>query len=233
MENGRWYPTLVTLGDGRVLGMAGLMKRFPWGFRRTIEIYSPGLGWRKLQGAERWLPLYPRLHLLPNGRIFYSGSFNTHYTFPFTIKGFPTAILNIQNCEWTTIGPPNRSRREEGASIMLPLTPPKYVPKVLLVGGGTPGGTEATSDAEIIDLSEPNSAWRRIRPMNHPRYYVYAVILPDAQVLVIGGRRGKKKEQLPPATTRRSRNHTEEGELGAHALLRDPRAIHDPEHSEL
>ena len=45
MAKGRWYPTLVTLGDGRIVAVSGLTRRFPWMFPRQIEIYSQDLGW--------------------------------------------------------------------------------------------------------------------------------------------------------------------------------------------
>jgi hypothetical protein len=189
LRRARWYPTLVTLGDGRVVAMAGLMKRFPWLFRREIELYADGEGWRKLEGADRWLPLYPRAHLLPSGELFYAGSFNTHYTFPFVYWAFPTSLLDPVAGRWRSLGLPGRYEREEGTTVLLPLVPPDYRPRVLLVGGGRPGGRGlVVPDAEVIDLSEPRPAWRSVPPMAHPRYYVYPVILPDRRVLVAGGR---------------------------------------------
>lgn len=38
MDAGRWYPTLLTLGDGSVLTAAGFTKRFPWVFLRKLEV---------------------------------------------------------------------------------------------------------------------------------------------------------------------------------------------------
>lgn len=227
MSVGRWYPTLVTLGDGRVLCAAGLTKRFPWALLRKLEIYSPGRGWRKLDGADRWLPLYPRLHLLPNGDVFYAGSYNTHYTFPFVLWGFPTATLNVQTGQWTDIGLPRTSEREEGVTVLLPLTPPDYRAKVLLAGGGTPLGKEAVPDAEIIDLSEPKPSWRRIAPMKHARYYAYAVILPTREVLIVGGRGGEKKSHSPMPT--QAMEHIHEDEQGGQNPPQDPLAVHEAE----
>ncbi len=201
MSKGRWYPTLVSMSNGSVVTVAGLTKGFPWVFLRTVEMYSQGAGWSKLGGAERWLPLYPRLHLLPNGEIFYTGSYNTHYTFPFSLRGFPTATLNVNTRVWTTIGPPNKSEREEGTSVLLPLYPPDYRAKVLLVGGGDTGGKVALPDAEVIDVSEHNPKWRSVQPMKNARYYAYPVILPNGLVLIVGGRKGEKgmKEMsMPP-----------------------------------
>jgi hypothetical protein len=224
MAVGRWYPSLVQLGDDRVLAMAGFTKRFPWAFLRTIEVYTPATGWRTLEGAQRWLPLYPRLHLLPNGNVFYAGSYNTHYTFPFSVRGFPTAILDTASGRWRTIGPPNRSQREEGASVLLPLTPEMYRAKVLLVGGGSPRGRFAEAEAEVIDLDEQNPRWKPVQPMQHARYHAYAVLLPDQKVLVVGGRSGEKEHHHPPDTGP-SGTQLAEGSHPTH----DPRAVLDAE----
>jgi hypothetical protein len=191
MAAGRWYPTLVTLGDGSVLCAAGLTRRFPWVALRRVERFRPGRGWRTVRDAGRWLPLYPRLHLLPDGRVFYAGSYNTHYTFPFSLRAFPTAVLDPDSGSWLSLGSPGEAEREEGASVLLPFRPERdYDARVLLVGGGTPGGAEATADAETIDLGDATPSWRRVDPMRHARYYTYAVLLPDGTVLVVGGREG-------------------------------------------
>ncbi|MBI5671030.1 MAG: DUF1929 domain-containing protein [Chloroflexi bacterium] len=197
MSCGRWYPSLILLGDGRVIAVAGLTKGFPWAFLRTVEIYSPGQGWRKLHGADRWMPLYPRLHLLPDGDIFYAGSFNTHYTFPFVIQGFPTATLNVSTGTWSVIGLPNTSKREEGSTVLLPLRPPDYRARVLLIGGGTPMGKVAVADVEMIDLSDPDGrVWKPVCSMHHARYYSYPVILPDKRVFVMGGKGGDPRHHV-------------------------------------
>lgn len=192
MAAGRWYPTLVTMGDGSVLSAAGLTKGFPWIALRRIERYAPAAGWETVDGAGRWLPLYPRLHLLPDGGVFYAGSYNMHYTFPFSLKAFPSAVLDPETGAWTDYGLPNEAERQEGASLLLPFRPEEdYRPRVLLTGGGTPGGTEAVADTEVIDLGAADPTWRPTdEDMAHSRYYCYAVLLPDGTVFVAGGREG-------------------------------------------
>lgn len=192
-DAGRWYPTLVTLGDGSVVAAAGFTKYPPWVVLRRFERYTPGEGWEVLRGAGRWLPLYPRLHLLPDGSVFYAGSYNTHYTFPFTLRSFPTARLDLETREWTEYGLPGEAEREEGASVLLPLRPEEgYRARVLLAGGGTPTGEEPVADAEVMDFGETRPRWQPIDPMEHARYYAYAVLLPDGTVFVMGGRSGPK-----------------------------------------
>jgi hypothetical protein len=66
MADGRWYPTPITLGDGRVLVGAGLNKRGEP--NRQVEVFTPdaGLGaWRQLplppEAVFTQLPLYAHL----------------------------------------------------------------------------------------------------------------------------------------------------------------------------
>jgi hypothetical protein len=177
--------------DGRVVTMAGLTKYLPWLFLNKIEVYSNS-GLRVLNGANRWLLLYPRLHLLPTGEIFYAGSFNTHYTFPFSVYALTSSTLNVDTGKWTSVGNPNNVNREEGTTVLLPLEPPKYEPRLLLIAGGTPTGNDAISDVEMIDFSEMRPTYRPIQKLKHARYYVYPVLLPDKTVLVLGGKTGKK-----------------------------------------
>jgi len=72
MAHGRWYPTAITLGDGTVLAFSGLTET--GNTNTAVEIFTPGSGWSQEYVAPWTPPLYPRLHLLPNGTVFYSGS---------------------------------------------------------------------------------------------------------------------------------------------------------------
>jgi len=72
MAHGRWYPTATVLGDGRVMIFSGLEEG---GSTNTnVEFYTLGTGWSTQFGAPWTPPLYPRMNLLPNGKVFYSGS---------------------------------------------------------------------------------------------------------------------------------------------------------------
>ena len=72
MAHGRWYPTATTLSDGSVMVSSGLDEN--GATNTTIEIYKVGVGWSQPYNVGWTPPLYPRMHLLPNGTVFYSGS---------------------------------------------------------------------------------------------------------------------------------------------------------------
>ena len=110
MAHGRWYPTVTTLGDGRVMTFSGANES--GATDKAVEIYTVGSGWSVEYTASWTPPLYPRLHLLPNGKVFYSGSTTTSRLFD------PTAHT------WTNVATTNYSgTRTYGTSVLLALTP--------------------------------------------------------------------------------------------------------------
>ena len=68
--------------------------------------------------------------------------------------------------------------------MLLPLKPPNYVPRVMVLGGSA---ADAQQTAEWIDLSAANPAWEALPNLNVPRDKVNSVLLPDGRVLVVGG----------------------------------------------
>lgn len=119
MSFGRWYPTMVTLADGDVFIASGVTKLIkpvypqdPINSGRNVvqtETYDPcsGLWSQNPSTADRSLPLYPRLHLLPNGHVLYNGggqSFNP------AGEGYDQALWNIVSAydpetqTWTDLG---------------------------------------------------------------------------------------------------------------------------------
>src|SRR4029450_651618 len=74
MVDGRWYATATALADGRIMAMSGLTQS--GGTSRTIEIYDlqrAGTGWNPPTSVPFTPPLYPKLALLPGGKVFYTG----------------------------------------------------------------------------------------------------------------------------------------------------------------
>jgi hypothetical protein len=63
LAHGRWYPSVTTLGDGRIMTFSGLSET--GATNTTVEIYTVGSGWSPEYTAPFTPPLYPRMHLLP------------------------------------------------------------------------------------------------------------------------------------------------------------------------
>jgi hypothetical protein len=172
MAHGRWYPTVTTLGDGALMTFSGLDET---GATNTaVEIYTPGSGWSPEFTAPWTPPLYPRMHLLPNGTVFYSGSTTS------------SSIFDPSTHLWTTnVAQTNFSgTRTYGTSVLLPLTPANgFKPVVLIMGGGNP----ATATTEIIDLSASSPQWIFGPAMSQSRIEMNATILPNGKVVALGG----------------------------------------------
>ena len=176
MAHGRWYPTVTTLGDGRVMTFSGLDEN--GNTNTTVEIYSPSSGWSQPYSAGWTPPLYPRMHLLPDGRVIYTGS--TAQTRVFNPSSpsttWPTVVANT-NFTGT---------RNYGTSVLLPLRPSDgYKGRVMIMGGGNP----STATTEILDTSVPQLQWQWVTkaPMTQPRIQMNATILPNGKILATGG----------------------------------------------
>src|ERR1700682_2248969 len=172
MAHGRWYPTATTLGDGRILVFSGLTET--GGTNTAVELYAVGSGWSQEYGAPWTPPLYPRLHLLPNGKVFYSGSSTGSRSFDASAHTW-SAVVATTNFSGT---------RTYGTSVLLPLTPANgYAPRIMIMGGGNP----ATATTELIDLSASTPKWTFGPSMSQPRIEMNATILPSGKIIALGG----------------------------------------------
>lgn len=171
MKWGRWYPTLVTLGDGRGLATSG-------GGNSENETYAPPSGW-SVTGPQFDWPLYPHLHLLADGRIFHSGmrlggsTVQPGYLNPAT--GAYTALPGSAIPPTFDFG-----NRNQGATVLLP---PAQTQRVMLMGGGSP----SISAVHIIDTDAATPQYVAAPSMFRPRIHVNTVILPDRTVVATGG----------------------------------------------
>ncbi len=172
MANGRWYPTATVLSDGSVMVFSGFNESSTT--NQTVEIYKVSSGWSQPYEAPFTPPLYPRMHLLPNGTVFNSGPQTS------------SAIFNPATQTWT-VGVANTNysgTRTYGTSVLLPLTPANnYDPRVIIMGGGNP----ATATTEIIDMGASSPAWVYGPSMSEARIEMDAVMLPNGKVLAVNG----------------------------------------------
>ncbi len=174
MTIGRWYPTAITLPDGRALVVSGDVDCY--GCSAQIpEIYNPTTHqWTRLTSAALSLPQYPHLFVLPDGRVLLTSAFDDPVA---------TRVLDVNTQTWTVID----SRLLDAHSAAM-----------YRLGKVVKSGTSANSDPPyfasdattyVLDMNQGSPAWREVPPMAFPRSYHNLTILPDGSVLATGGTR--------------------------------------------
>ncbi|MEC4019158.1 kelch motif-containing protein [Streptomyces sp. H27-D2] len=196
MAESRWYPTLVTLEDGRVLAVSGL-DDIGQIIDGKNEIYDPKTKkWSK--GPKRYFPTYPALFLTQGGKLFYSGS-NSGYG-P-AERGRQPGLWNPRSNTFAPVpGLKDPDELETSASVLLP---PAQDQKVMVLGGGGVGESKRSSPrTAVVDLKQdlkqdPGKATGKDLG-KAPRFtdgpdlpqgtrYLNSVIMPDDTVFTSGG----------------------------------------------
>ena len=239
MNYGRWYPSLVTLPSGNLFVASGVTKLLKPMYpdrpadsgtnvkeTETFDILTGKWTWNGDNGAlaagagpafassSYSLPLYPRLHLLPDGKVYYDAGGQTFnpdgQSYDEAAWNFP-ALYDPAARAWTTIhqlpgvGTATPGFRGSGFSVALPLAPP-YTAASFLSGGGvtgvTPGSYIATDTSEVstVDTSGGQDAWSNspTGSLNNRRWYSTAIVLPDESVMAFSG--ADKDEVVAPGT---------------------------------
>jgi hypothetical protein len=180
MSDGRWYPTLITLGNGGVLAISGLNANAAMTDQnRSLEVFSSGSYWT-VEGLLSYAldTLYPRVHLLPDGRVFFVSPMNGQcMTWR---SGTPTPV-NLCSSPFVGMG------FSEYSSALLPLLPEEdYAPRILVASIPQP---------QVIDLSVASPAWANtgarslVGGLTTPPYRFNGTLtlLPTGEVLSAGG----------------------------------------------
>ncbi len=165
-------PTLVELGDGRVLAVGGAG-------RNPVHVYEKSNGWSTVPSPALNWPLYPQLTLLGGGSALYSGQ---HFGGGAGLSrgllnpdGYFTELPEVAGSSDVALG-----LREQGATVLLP---PAQDQQVMVFGGGAP----PRSEAQILDLSQFGPSVRPALPLKRGRANFNAVLLPDRTILICGG----------------------------------------------
>jgi hypothetical protein len=167
MAAGRWYPSVVTLGDGRAVAASGA--------QAANEAYAPATNWTPV-AATTFLPLYPHLILMADGRLFYSGGQLGQATVE------PRLISPDSGAETVVPGLRDNGHRDQSCTVLLP---PAQDQRVMILGGG-PGTSTATVD--IADLGARSmGSYGPAANLHEARTLHNTVILPDRTVFVSGG----------------------------------------------
>ena len=182
MNEARWYPTLTTLSDGKILSVSGLddIGQLVPG---KNEIYDPKTKTWKYTGAKKQFPTYPALFLTRNGKIFYSGS-NSGYG-PDDVGRDP-GIWDLNTNKFTKVpGLSDPKLMETSGTVLLP---PAQDEKYMVIGGGGVGESKLSSNkTRLIDLKAENPHFVDGPELEKGTRYPESSILPDDTVLVSGG----------------------------------------------
>jgi galactose oxidase-like protein len=157
MKHGRWYPTPVVMPDGRVAIFSGCSKPYA-GVAQAEVVGAPKFEPAVIAGADRSLFIYPGMHLVPGGRVFYVPTAWRYSPATYTGKEadlqklgpelrtesfrFTSSLADAATGSWEEYHDPGDSSksllpanplREEGTSVLLP---PARDGRILLIGGG-------------------------------------------------------------------------------------------------
>lgn len=194
---GKWYPTLVTLPDGRVLAVSGHPEVDDSRHNNnSLELYDPATGIWTIVGAVDYSNIdtvdarryeYPRLHVLPDSTV---------------ISMSPMANRRLEKwhpysdaTDWDdVIAPPPEGIydnwfAQDTTSVLLPLSPAdKYRARIMQAGGSMP---------YILDLGNLAAGWIPAPrtmvdhpspgDMNPVRENADSIILPTGEIFIEGG----------------------------------------------
>lgn len=181
LQHGRWYPTTTTMADGRVFLMGGT------NFGET-EAYDPATD--MLTSFNSLYPftdpnepnelqlagvLYPFVFVLPDERIFVGGCEDCGNE-----NQWDGVVFDPEQDTWFADAKFDATNRG-GSAVM-------YRPGMVMKAGG---GDAPSGTTEVIDLSGPDylrtASWEPTADMLHRRHFSTFVLLPDGDVLAIGG----------------------------------------------
>ncbi|MGC0377086.1 galactose oxidase-like domain-containing protein [Streptomyces sp. SAI-229] len=182
MKEARWYPTLTTLSDGKILSVSGLddIGQLVPG---KNEIYDPETKEWTYTDKVRQFPTYPALFLMQNGKVFYSGS-NAGYG-PDDVGRDP-GVWDVETNKFKKIpGLSDPNMMETSGTVLLP---PAQDEKYMVIGGGGVGESQLSSEkTRIVDLKADKPKFVDGPSLDKGTRYPQASVLPNDEVLVTGG----------------------------------------------
>lgn len=252
MAAGRWYPTAVTLPDGRVAIFSGdsnpRAARNDWpgnpadlsffdGNFVEVELVGPHhFDPDMVVGGVRDLYTYPGLVLVKGGHIYNVPTMWDHETDLSALETQRFTLTGETSGSWSRLDPEGRhpaSRyRQEGTFVLLP---PAREGKILVIGGydgSTDDGT-VHSSCEILetqhrDMGEMGARqerWVDAGQMHHKRTNVNAVLLPTGKVLIVGGHSADPHDH-------EGGGHGESGAIQKTPEIYDPSVDYNPDNPQ-
>ncbi len=177
MIAGRWYPTTITLGNGKALTVAGFEEN--GSPNPYTEVYDPATHtWTQVGPQKKW-PLYPNLKLLADGNLFYTGAStsNRSIELPGEWNPYTGAYTNVP-------GLTSVDHRNQAGAVLLP---PAQLQRFAVLGGGSANGSAAIADTNFIDMLAASPKYVSGPPLAVAKGYVSTSVLPDYTVFETGG----------------------------------------------
>lgn len=179
----RGYNANTVLADGSVMSFGGSWSGGTAG-GKSAEIYTPATGWRVLSnvpydpyllnGTYNGWQTDAHAALLPtgNGRVLVAG---------------PSPNMGWIDTRGNGSSTPAGRRGDDTPALGGPVVMYE-AGKILKVGGATwNGNVPASASAYLIDTTNATAQVKKLAPMAYPRMYANSVVLPNGQVLVVGG----------------------------------------------
>jgi hypothetical protein len=167
MRQGRYYPTVTVLPDGRALITSGKTQDGGHSFNEDLEVFDPATGTLEVVGSMR-TGMYPHQFVLPDGRILVAGP-----------ERRDSYVIDPTDWSVAPVAPLTCKRVHAGA-VLLP-GGPEGSWQVLVTGG------VARQTTELLDASQASGVWTRGPRLPTEREYMNVVLLPDGTVLGVGG----------------------------------------------
>ena len=176
MNNGRWYPTAITLVDGGVLVLSGQYLADGTVVSNTVpQLWRDGV-WTDVAGLPDGsaFDLYPRTHAHTEDGVLMTGP-----------RGQSWWLDPRGGGTWTRGPVRDNGLRDYAPSV-------EYAPgQFLYIGGGNdPVTHRPTAEVRLLDVDAEPPQWTAAAPMHTARRQHNATLLPDGTVLVTGGTRG-------------------------------------------
>ncbi len=184
MVTTRAYNASVPLADGSVLTLGG---SWSGGIgAKPAELFTLTTGWRSLSGISTADSSFNtadengifrgdnHMWLIPtgNGRVLHAGPSKTMHWMD--TRGNGSVV--------------NAGMRADDSDSMNGNAVMYDAGKILTVGGSVNyEGSVSKTDAFVIDTQGGTAAARRVSPMAYPRLFANSVVLPNGQVVIVGG----------------------------------------------
>jgi hypothetical protein len=213
MSHGRWYPTAVTLPDGRIFVLGGLdeygannllVEIYDPASRTWTISYNPNAGNTYCVGVQTGVGLCsgagsPCYGSANHGVAPAAGGYPRMHLMPSGLVAFVggTNVFrtwNPGNGSWSSPITQNRTARSYGTSFLLPLNNNATERGKVLVCGGSAGTVTTTNPGiravEILDFdagTNTNPVVRSVAQITYGRRYLTPIILPTGKLVIFGG----------------------------------------------